>query len=845
MKFECFVINCIPRTYNIKIFVDTEMFKTISSLLSAFFFFAVIAFVLLISSIWEYSEQLPDYRQLAKYEPSVTTRLFAGDGQLLMEYATEKRIFVPITKIPDQVKQAFIAAEDKNFYSHSGIDYTGIARALVGNVKNIGSGRRPAGASTITQQVAKNFLLSSELSYTRKIKEALLATRIEQAFSKNHILELYLNEIYLGNRSYGVAAAALNYFGKSLSDLEIEEIAYLAALPKGPNNYNPKTKYDAAIGRRNWVIERMYEEKYISEEEVLAAKEKPLKTFERNDEFVQDAQYFSEEVRREIKNDFGEEALYEGGLIVRTTINPELQKIATKVFKQELKNYDLRHGWRGAVTNIGTGEDRYESLSKVQMPKGADETWEKAVVVEISDKKATIETTNKQKGEIPLSLLAWARKNLPKQGIGGAPKSPRDVLDVGDVVYVEKVEDKVIESKSLANNSYYLRQVPDVEGGMIVMDPHTGRVLAIVGGYSFNKSQFNRATQALRQTGSSFKPIVYLSALENGYSPTDLILDAPFVLDQGPGLPKWKPVNYSKKFYGLMTLRQGIEKSRNLMTVRLAQDLGMDKVSEFSKKIGVNDHLPELLSMSLGAGDTKLINMATAYAMMVNGGKKIEPYFIERIQDRQGKTILKQDKRECSDCVADKFDFQSIPNLVDNREQIVDPISSYQMTSILEGVATRGTAARLKGLGKHLAGKTGTTNENKDAWFVGFSPDLVVGSYVGFDEPRSLGRIETGAASALPIFYNFMQEALKNQADIPFRIPTGIKLVRVNHDTGRPATPQDKAIITEALKPDFDFDNKNQRVIGSQDKDVNVDTSTKNMFEDNEENDGIQLGTQY
>lgn len=825
------------------------MFKTLSSLLSTFFFFAVIGFVIIISSLWKYAGELPDFHQLEKYEPPVTTRLYAGDGQLLMEYAAEKRFFVPVDKIPDLVKNAFIAAEDKKFYSHGGIDYVGIIRAILGNIKNFGSGRRPAGASTITQQVAKNMLLSSELSYTRKIKEAILATRIEDAFDKNHILELYLNEIYLGNRSYGVAAAALNYFGKSLNELDLEEIAYLAALPKGPNNYHPKRKYDAAVIRRNWVLDRMAEDGYVTREEADAAKEKPLTTVERNGGFLKNAEYFSEEVRREINADFGEEALYEGGLIVRTTLDPKLQDIAAKVFHQEIKNYDLRHGWRGPVANLPLDENYSEALAKVEMPRGAEDSWEKAIVLEVKPEKAVIETAEKQKGEIPLSLLSWARKNLPKtQDVGGAPKSAADVLAKGDVVYVEKADAKTIAAKKLSDDAYYLRQVPNVEGALIALDPHTGKVLAIVGGYSFNKSQFNRATQAYRQTGSAFKPFVYLTALENGYSPTDLILDAPFVLDQGKGLPKWKPVNYSKKFYGLMTLRQGIEKSRNLMTVRLAQDVGMDKVSEMSKRIGVNPNLPKLLSMSLGAGDTRLVDMASAYAVIVNGGKKVTPYFIERIQDRDGKTVFKQDKRECANCNADSFDNQSLPQLMDTREQIVDPLSAYQMTSILEGVALRGTGARLRTLKHHLAGKTGTTNLNKDGWFMGFSPDLVVGVYIGFDEPRTLGRRETGAAVALPVFYGFMKEALANQADIPFRIPQGIKLVRVNHNTGKPAVPTDKAVIVEALKPDFDFDKSRQRVIGSasentDDKGGAPDNAA--LFNGSDGNDNFQLGTEY
>ena len=811
------------------------MFKTLSSLLSTFFFFAVIALIVLITSLWQISQELPDYHQLEKYEPAVTTRLYAGDGQLMMEYAAEKRLFVPEEKIPALVKNAFISAEDKNFYHHLGVDPLGILRAVLDNLKNIGTGRRPSGASTITQQVAKNFLLSSELSYKRKIKEAILAMRMEQAFSKQHILELYLNQIYLGNRSYGVAAAALNYFGKSLDELSLEEVAYLAALPKGPNNYNPRTKYEAAVARRNWVIDRMVEDEHVSEADGAAAKEKPLQVVERRGAFVEDAQYFSEEVRRIVNKKFGEDALYEGGLLIRTTLNPKLQEIATRVFDKELLNYDRRHGWRGPLANIDTTGKYRETLQEVQAPAGRNDNWIKAVVMKVSQTQAEIETEAGNTGTMPLSSMKWARKNLRNQSVGGAPKSAADIVKPGDVILVEK------EAK---DGTYALRQVPNVEGAMIALDPHTGKVLAMVGGYSFRKSQFNRATQAMRQTGSAFKPVVYLTALENGYSPTDLILDAPFVLDQGPGQPLWKPVNYSKRFYGLMTLRQGLEKSRNLMTVRLAQDVGMDKVSDYAKKLGVNPNLPELLSMSLGAGETKLINMARAFGMFVNGGKKIDTYLIERIQDRNGKTIFRHDRRDCEDCSVSKWENQPVPELTDNREQVIDPLSAYQMVSMLEGVVQYGTGARLRSLKRHLGGKTGTTNKNQDAWFVGFSPDLVVAVYVGFDEPRSLGRYETGASAALPVFQNFMREALASQPDIPFRIPAGIKLVRVNHETGRPARPEDKAVIVEALKPEFDLDEKKQRVIGSPQPEAEEKDSAVAEFK-NDDEDVVQLGSEY
>lgn len=804
------------------------MLKLLSYLASMALFFLIILIIGLTYGMTKINITIPDYRQLETYEPPVTTRLFAGDGQVMMEYAAEKRLFVPIEKIPDKVKHAFIAAEDKHFYTHSGIDYIGIVRAVLGNLKKIGTGRRPAGASTITQQVAKNFLLSSELSYTRKIKEAILARRIDKAFSKDHILELYLNEIYLGNRAYGVAAAAMNYFGKSLDDLTLDEIAYLAALPKGPNNYNPKTRYDAAVARRNWVISRMVEDGYADEKEAEEAKKRPLKVVERKSGFLKDTEYYSEEVRRTISRNFGDEALYQGGLIVRTTIDPRLQEIATKALRKGLLEYDRRHGWRGATTSIKIDENYKKSLADAKLTSGAEESWKKAVVLKVTKDKAEIETADGATGEIPLSLLAWARHAEKGQNMGPVPTSVEQVLRKGDVIYVEKTAEKDKEN-------YNLRQIPEIEGGMAVIDPHTGKVLALVGGFSFVKSQFNRATQAYRQTGSTFKPFVYLTALELGYSPTDLILDAPFVLDQGEGLPKWKPVNFSKKFYGLMTLRRGVELSKNLMTVRLAQDIGMDKIVDMSKRIGVNDHLAPYLSSSLGAADTRVINMVAAYAVIVNGGKKVPPYMIERIQDRKGRTIYRHEQTPCPDCNATKWANQPVPDFHVVREQVVDPLSAYQMTSILEGVATRGTGARLNGLHRHVAGKTGTTNETKDAWFVGFTPDLVAGVYVGYDEPISLGRSETGAHSALPIFYDFMAEALKNTPDTNFRIPEGIKLVRVNPQTGKPSSPSDSTVIIEALKPDFEFNNK-QRVIGDDDD---------NIAGPEDDESAVQMGGEY
>ena len=791
--------------------------------------FGLLALVVLFFGVFlwfkTYGFDIPDYSKLAQYEPPVTTRLYAGDGQVLMEYAVEKRIFVPEDKIPQKVKQAFIAAEDKHFYSHSGLDFLGITRAIITNVKNYAQGKRFIGASTITQQVAKNFLLSSERTLVRKVKEAILSYRMSKAYSKEHVLELYLNEIYLGNRAYGVAAAALNYFNKSLNDLELEEIAYLAALPKGPNNYNPKKRYDAAITRRNWVIDRMREDGYVDEAEAEIAKNKPLVVVDKKYGYLKDGEYFSDEVRRLLTKNLGENAVFEGGLMVRTTIDPQLQELATKVFRQGLINYDKRHGYRGADVNINISDDYKELLKKANLPRGEDKNWKKSIVLKTSNDSATVENIEGKVGIITLKSLAWARKTLEDQKFGETPKSVSDVLKVGDIIYTEEIKEGEFE----------LRQIPNVEGAMVVMSPHNGKILAMVGGFSFNKSQFNRATQAYRQTGSTFKPIVYASALELGYSPTDLILDAPFVLDQGVGLPLWKPSNYSKGFSGLTTLRQGIEKSKNLMTVRLAQDIGMDKVSEMAKRLGVINNLPPLLSMSLGAGDTRLIDMVSAYSVFVNGGMKVSPYLIEQIQDRYGKSLYKNNDSSCMGCKVAKYsDNLDVPIINDDRIRVLDELTAYQMVSIMQGVVQRGTGARLAGLKKNLAGKTGTTNENKDAWFVGFSPDMVVGVYVGFDDPRTLGKVETGAQAALPIFYDFMKDALKDKPNYDFRIPEGIKFVRINPKTGKRATLDDKVVIYEALKPDFEFGN-NQRVIGN---------DGIPMLED-ENNSDFELGSEY
>ena len=761
--------------------------------------------------LYKFGRDLPDYHQLANYEPPVETRVHAGDGKLIAEFARQQRLFVPIAQIPKKVTYAFIAAEDKNFYSHMGIDPMGNLRAILINMKNMFTDRRPVGASTITQQVARNFFLSNDVNYVRKIKEAILSFRIEQAFTKDQILELYLNEIYLGFGSYGVAAAALNYFNKSLDELTLPEIAYLGALPKGPSNYNPVRHYKRAVGRRNWVLERMYDDGYITKKQMKDAQQTPLTVVGRGSQDVVKAEYFTEEVRRQLYDRYGEERLYDGGLSVRTTLDTRLQALGERVLRHGLISYDRRHGWRGPLKHISTDGDWSKELGNMDIPLGMS-SWRLAVVLDVDEKAARIGLSDGDMGVIPYSGVEWARRWLPNQRVGAKPKSVKDVLSAGDVIAVKRLDDQkpADEDKSAFKDvslsvgdavRYGLEQIPQIEGALIAMDPHTGRVKALVGGYDYDISQFNRAIQALRQPGSAFKPFVYAAALDHGFTPSSLVLDAPIVVDQGYGLGKWKPENYERKFYGPSTLRLGIEKSRNVMTVRLAENIGMPTIIDYAKRFDIVDNMPPILSMALGAGETTVLRLTTAYAMLDNGGLRITPTLIDRVQDRRGKTIYRHDTRKCPHCQVDKWvPGMMPPKLPDPRQRVLDARTAYQVVSLLEGVIQRGTGKIIRSVGKPLAGKTGTTNEAHDAWFVGFSPDLVLGVYTGFDKPRTLGPGEQGATVAAPIFRDFMAGALKGKPATPFRIPDGIKLVRVDAKTGLPAKPGDKNVIMEAFK---------------------------------------------
>jgi penicillin-binding protein 1A len=747
-----------------------------------------------------YSAGLPDYRQLAHYQPPIVTRVHAGDGRLLAEFAHEKRVFVPVAAIPKRVIQAFLAAEDKNFYWHPGIDPLSIVRAAVVNLIRLGDNRRPMGASTITQQVAKNFLLSNEVSLERKIKEALLAFRIERAFTKDQILELYLNQIYLGMGSYGVAAAALNYFDKSLDELTTAEAAYLAGLPKAPSWYHPERRPEAARERRDWVIGRMLDVGFIDREEAAQALAEPLIMRRRAPTEMVSADYFVEEVRRELIERHGEDFLYQGGLSIRTTVSPTLQALADRALRDGLIAYDRRHGWRGPETQLEIGPDWPSQLGPLDRSDGLA-SWRLALVLAVDAEAATIGLADGTTASLPLAELTWARRADEAGHLGPQIESAEQVLGVGDVVWVEPVAAAGDAAQAQGEPHYALRQPPEVEGAIVALDPHTGRVLAMTGGFSYARSVFNRATQALRQPGSAFKPFVYLAALENGFTPSSILLDAPIVIDQGPGLGKWKPANYSRQFYGPSTLRLGIEKSRNLMTVRLAQAVGMDQIVAMATRFELERGLGRNLASALGSNEVSLLQLTTAYAMLVNGGRRIEPALIERIQDRHGDTVDRRDERSCSGCQDVAWQDQPAPILSDDREQVVSPAVAYQMVNLLKGVVERGTGRRAQTIDKPIAGKTGTTDDSRDAWFVGFTPDLVVGVFVGFDQPKSLGDEEQGASAALPIFIQFMEAALEDEPATPFRVPPGVRLVRVDAETGLLAGPGTTGAILEAYLP--------------------------------------------
>ncbi|WP_353057822.1 penicillin-binding protein 1A [Devosia sp. YIM 151766] len=736
--------------------------------------------------------QLPDYTVLQDYQPPVTTRVHAADGTLLAEYARERRLFQPVETIPPLVVEAFLSAEDKDFYNHNGIAIDGVVRALRDNVlaRLDGNNSIQGGGSSITQQVAKNFLLTSEQTWDRKIQEAVLALRIESTFSKDKILELYLNEIFLGLNSYGVAAAALNYFDKALYQLTLPEAAYIAALPKGPNNYHPFRRPEAAIERRNWVIDRMVENGYVTYEQAVAARQEPLNVIPRAaGSQLYSAEYFTEDVRRALARLYGEDQLYGGGLSVRTTLEPRLQEYARRSLMDGLVQYDHTRGFRGPVASVELGEDWGAAVAAIRPLSDVPE-WQLAVVLEAGGNQARIglRPDNDVDGGISAERVEGT---LSGPEIKWVSQPVQDILKTGDVVYVSHVAGK--------DGIYTLEQVPEIEGALVAMDPRTGRVLAMVGGFSFAESEFNRATQALRQPGSSFKPIVYAAALDNGYTPASVVLDAPIEVRMSNGTV-WRPENYAQEFYGPQTLRRGIERSRNVMTVRLARDIGMPLIADYARLFGIYDDMQPVLAMSLGAGETTAMRMTAAYATIANGGRKIVPTLIDRIQDRYGKTVYRHDQRVCDGCAAADWHGQGEPRILDNRQQVLDPMTAYQITSMMEGVVLRGTGTAARALNRPVAGKTGTTNDYKDAWFVGFTPELAVGVYMGYDQPRSMGSASTGGGVAVPIFTDFMAKALQGKPATPFNVPPGMHTAWINSNSGVQAFEGESG-IREAFKP--------------------------------------------
>ena len=755
-------------------------------------FLAVFLTVFVVIVFKQNSENLPDYEQLKNYNPITTTRIYANDGSLLSEFSKEKRVFLDINSIPKNLINAFLAAEDANFYKHSGVDFLAILRTSVNNTLGAISGEGGiGGASTITQQVVKNFLLTKERTFQRKIKEAILAYRISKTFSKDHILELYLNQIYLGSGAYGVEAASQVYFNKSATELNLEEMALLATLPKAPSKLDPRKNIDKAKIRRDWVLERMFAENFISKEDAYLAMQQPIKIINNAiSDNVNINSFFSDTVKKELTELYGSDHVFEDGIVVSTTLNPDLQNIALKAFTAGIEEYDQKHGYRGPISKIDISSDWHKSLQQIKFDKLYKSIWQKAVVLTVAKDTITIGLENGEIGNIDFATSKWARLYKTIDSRGPVPKKISDVFAVGDVILAEKNIAK--------QNFYLLRQVPEVNGGFVVLDPHSGKVLAMSGGYVDSPNQFNRATQAMRQPGSTMKTFGYIAALENGLNPATVMMDEEISLNQGAGLPPYQPSNYSGKFYGLTTLRNALEQSLNVTAVRMADKVGLDKVAEVVKRFAVNDNPQKIYSLVLGSTETTVLRMATAYAMMVNGGKKIFPAFIEKIQDRSGKIIYRLDRRNCQNCTA----VNEMPQIADDRQIITDSATAYQITSMLQGVAERGTAARARSIGKIVGGKTGTTNNSIDSWFVGFSPDLVMAVYVGFDNPKTLGKEETGSSVSLPIFINFMKEALKNTQSTPFRIPSDIKFEKIDRTTGKYPTPETpkEHIISEALK---------------------------------------------
>ena len=737
-----------------------------------------------------YSRDLPSHENLAQYTPATISRIYSGEGRIIDEFAQERRLFVASEDIPDLVKQAFISAEDKNFYHHHGYDTRGMVAALIEAVKSRGESMR--GASTITQQVMKNFLLDGSRSVERKIKEIILATRLEQTLSKDKILELYLNEIFLGKNSYGVAAAAQTYFNKPLTDLAPHEAAMLAAMPQAPGKYDPVTNKERVTERRNYVLREMWQNGYIDEATYLSEKEMPLRSVQNGDfEAFRDAlpprDYFTDEIRRQLSGVFGEEEFFSGGLTIRATVDPDLQKAAAEALRKGLEQYDRNAGvWRGTgkvlpAEVLASEEGWRAALAKVEVPRDVP-SWFPAVVLDVGEKDARIGIEGVMDDEdghfIPAEDVTWARKRQADGTLAKKAKVAGDLVSVGDVVLV-----RAVTNDDGTFKRWSLRQVPEVQGAFMAMDVNTGRVLAMQGGFSYQDSVFNRTTQATRQPGSSFKPFVYAAALDSGFTPATIVVDAPIEIETPQGL--WTPKNASNRFYGPTPLRTGIEQSRNLMTVRIAQEIGMQTVAGYAERFGVYDRMGPFLANALGAQETTLFKMVAAYAMFANGGERVEPTLVDRVQDRFGKTIYRHDQRVCEDCAQPELAPGEGVRIDSNRERVMNAITAYQLTSMMEGVVKRGSASRLR-LPVPIAGKTGTTNDAKDVWFIGYSSNIVAGCYIGYDQPKTLGESAFGGTLCVPVFQDFMEDAIKKYGGAAFKVPPGGYFRKIDRFTGQP-----------------------------------------------------------
>ena len=769
-----------------------NMFRSLKSFVIIIFSLSFLSFFSVLLILWFFALDLPNYRFLENYKPPVSTKVYSASGNLIANFSTENRTFVSIDSIPKNVINAFLSAEDKNFFAHPGIDAKGITRAVFKNIKNFILNQRLEGASTITQQVAKNFLLTSDISFSRKIKEAILAFRIEKHLTKKRILELYLNEIYLGERSYGVAAASMTYFDKPLQELSIAESALLATLPKAPSTYNPYRNFSSTLKRKNWVLERMLENNFI---------DKDLYSFEVNRKIVlkkklinlkKENSFYTEEVRRKLFSLYGNDVLYKNGLYVKTSLDEQLQKIASDALRKGLEQYDRRHGWRGPLINIENKNNWKKYLEKIQLDNFNN--WDLAIVNEVDKNYASITTQSDVVGKIFLKNIAWARSYISADSLGPKIDDVNLVLKKNDIIYVNYND---------SSKSWELKQIPKVNGSVIVLNPWNGNIYSNVGGYSFDLSKFNRTNQANRQPGSAFKPFVYALALENKFKPTTILLDAPFVSKNRGEETKWKPNNYGNKFYGLNTLRNGVEQSRNLMTVRLAQLIGNKKILDFSENLNIYKKPSNILSFSLGSDETTLLKLTAAYSIFPNGGFIVDPTMIDFIQNQDGKTIYKKKSYDCTDCNKISSETIQLPKIGSKNKKIISEETAFQVSSILEGVVERGTGKKLKNLNIRLAGKTGTTNNNFDAWFVGFNPKLAIGVYVGFDEPQTLGKYETGARAALPIFQDIVENLPDKYNASFFKIPETINFFYADINTGSLNLDKKNNNVLESFKNDY------------------------------------------